>query len=127
MTPFRALLVCLLMLNSEAGLAQSKAAWAPSWTAAQHRLETDAQLSDNPLTDATLRQAVRLSIGGPRIKIVLSNIAGTEPLVITGVHVAMSGPPGTASIQPQSDHEVRFRNHRTVTIPSHDVAISDAV
>lgn len=124
---YRALVFVVLVHNSTASQAQFQPSWAPSWTASLYPLEPDALLSDDQLTDATLRQAVRLSIGGERIRIVLSNAAGSQPLAISGVHVAMSGPPGTASIQPQSDREVRFNRRTGVIVPAGGDAISDAV
>ncbi len=117
----------VLVLNSTAGHAKLGTPWAPSWTASQYRLEPDALLSGDQLTDATLRQAVRLSIGGKRVRIVLSNAAGGKPLPISGVHVAMSGPAGSAAIQPQSDREVKFGGVRGVIVPAGGTAISDAV
>jgi hypothetical protein len=117
----------LLVLDSTASQANPHASWAPSWTPSLYPLEPDALLAKDQLTDATLRQAVRLSIGGKRIRIVLSNTAGTLPLAISGVHVAMSGPAGTASILPLSDREVHFDGRRAVIVAAGDTAISDAV
>jgi lysophospholipase L1-like esterase len=122
----RMLVLVVLVLDSTISQAQLLK-WAPSWTASLYRLEPDALIADDQLTDATLRQAVRLSIGGERIRIVLSNAAGGQALAISGVHVAMSGPPGTASIQPHSDREVLFDQRAGVIVPAGGNAISDAV
>jgi lysophospholipase L1-like esterase len=123
----RALIIAALMLQSTVGFAQAEAAWAPSWAASLYRLDSDARLLNDQLTDSTLRQSVRLSIGGSRIRIVLSNTAGSHPLAVSGIHVALSGPPGSPAIQPQSDREVRFNNRSDVTVPAGSKILSDAV
>ena len=125
--PSLALALVFLALSSTAGQSQPQGSWAPSWTASLYPVEPDALIPEDQLADATLRQAVRISIGGKRIRIVLSNAAGGQPLFIAGVHVAVSGPSGTASIQPESDREVRFDRQAGVTVPAGGYSTSDAV
>src|ERR1035438_7890137 len=51
-----------------------------------------AQMHDNSgktFTDQTLRQIVRVSIGGKRVRLKISNPFGTHPLRIEDVHVAL--------------------------------------
>jgi lysophospholipase L1-like esterase len=123
----RAFVVVALIFNPATGRAQTQASWAPSWTAAQSRLDTDARLADEQLTDATLRQSVRLSMGGSRIRIVISNIAGLRPLTFAGVNVALTGVAGSAAIDSRSDREVSFAGRRSVIVPAGETATSDAV
>ena len=52
--------------------------------------------------DATLRQVLRVSLGGERLRVRFSNVFGTEPLVIGGASIALSGGPGRSSIDPAS-------------------------
>jgi hypothetical protein len=42
------------------------------------------------LWNQTIRQIVRVSIGGKRVRVVLSNEYGTQPLLIGAAHVALS-------------------------------------
>ena len=123
----RSLVLAALGLGATASQGAIQTSWVPSWTASLYQVEPDAHLPDEQLTDATLRQAVRISTGGRRIRIVLSNVAGNQPLAISGIHVALSGAPGTASIQPQSDREVLFGMRPSVVVPAGGKAISDAV
>lgn len=118
--------VLLALLPGMAG-ARAPLAWAPAWSAPQQQLGGDARLPDDQLTDATLRQSVRLSIGGRRIRMVLSNQAGLRPLAIAGVHVALSGAPGMAAIDPRSDHRVSFAGRSAIVIPAGGRVVSDAV
>ena len=40
-------------------------------------------------TNQTLRQIVRTSVGGSRLRVVLSNTFGTAPLTIGAAHIAL--------------------------------------
>jgi lysophospholipase L1-like esterase len=54
-----------------------------------------------------IRQTVRLSLGGQALRIRLSNELGSNPVVISTVHVALPGQsPG--SIDPATDHALTF-------------------
>jgi len=125
--PALVMVLIALVLGSSAIRARVEDAWVPSWTASLYEVEPEARLTDEQLTDATLRQAVRLSVGGDRIRLVLSNAAGDRPLAISGVHVALSGSQGTASIDPQSDREVDFGGRPDVEVPAGGDSVSDAV
>ena len=63
----------------------------------------------------TLRQIVRTSIGGERVRVVLSNAFGTEPLAIG------------AAIVPTSVRELRFSGHSSTSIRAGAVVVSDPV
>ncbi|KAA8390582.1 SGNH/GDSL hydrolase family protein [Acetobacter tropicalis] len=73
---------------------------------------------------STIRQTVRLSLGGEGVSIRLSNEMGQAPLVIKAAHVAL---PGTqkGSIDPASDHALTFGGRKGIVIPPGGVAISD--
>jgi lysophospholipase L1-like esterase len=101
--------------------------WVGSWAASQQVPEPQNALAPADLHDATVRQVVRLSAGGGRIRLRLSNAFGTQPLVIDGVHVARALSPAGAGIDPASDHEVRFNGTTSVTIPAGASYLSDPV
>jgi len=73
----------------------------------------------------TLRQIVHTSIGGPQARLVLSNVFGTAPLTVGGVHVALRDK-GSA-IVPASVRTVTFSNRSTFTIPAGAVLVSDPI
>ena len=73
----------------------------------------------------TLRQIVRTSIGGRRVRVVLSNAFGTSPLTIGAAHVAVRDV-GSA-IVPASDRALTFSGRPTMTMPSGAVVFSDPV
>jgi lysophospholipase L1-like esterase len=77
--------------------------------------------------DVTLRQLVRTSIGGARVRIRISNSWGTSPLTISGVSIARAVAPGSSRIDPSTTHNVTFAGARPVTIPAGAEYISDPI
>ena len=75
--------------------------------------------------DQTLRQIVRVGLGGERIRIVLTNAYGTAPLVVGATHVALREK--GAAIKAGTDRAVMFEGRPNVSIPAGAVAVSDAV
>src|SRR5690242_20545220 len=67
--------------------------WLGTWaTATVPRPQTPAQGNQPaPLnfSNQTLRQIVHTSIGGSRVRVVVSNVFGTTPLMIGAAHVAL--------------------------------------
>ena len=92
--------------------------WVASWGAAQQIPEPQNSLPAAEMTDATLREIVNLSIGGPAVRVRFSNAFGTEPLVIDAAHIARAIKPGTSRIDPASDTPLTFGGAASVTIPA---------
>src|SRR5204862_5164628 len=68
--------------------------WATAPVSAASQPGGQAQLGQQgpppSVNDQTLRQIVHTSIGGDRVRVVLTNAFGTRPLAIGGAHVALS-------------------------------------
>lgn len=107
--------------------AQSQTRWVASWGAGQQTPEPQNALPDADLTDATLRQTVPLSIGGPRLRVRLSNALGRAPLTIDDAHAALAVAAGSPRIRPGSDRPLTFDGHSQVTIPAGAEYWSDPV
>jgi len=73
----------------------------------------------------TLRQIVHTTIGGPSLRVVLSNAYGTAPLTIAAAHIALRE--NDSSIQTASGHSLTFSGRPTITIPANAVVYSDPV
>jgi lysophospholipase L1-like esterase len=73
----------------------------------------------------TLRQIVRTSIGGERVRLVLSNRFGTAPMNIGAVHLALRDK--ESAIVAASDHAVVFSGRTSVVIPAAAVVMSDPI
>lgn len=122
-------LAAAMLLAAAIGLpaAAREAVWVGAWAASQQVPEPRNALPAEALTDATLRQVVRVTAGGPRIRIKLSNAFGTAPLTFSAVHVARPTAPGTAAIDAASDRAVMFNGRPEVTIPAGAEYLSDPV
>ena len=73
----------------------------------------------------TIRQTVRVSLGGDRIRVVLSNVYGTETLVIGNAQVALRDSGST--IVANSNRPLTFAGGPTARIASGAIMISDPV
>jgi len=73
----------------------------------------------------TLRLIVRPTVGGERLRVVLSNQFGTAPLVVGAAHVARRET--DSAINVQSGRALRFSGSASSTIPAGAVIISDPV
>ena len=100
--------------------------WVGSWAASQQIPEPNNSLRPEQLTDVTLRQLMRVTIGGPRLRVRLSNAFGTAPLRIDSVHVARTPGGDTARILP-GGASVTFSGRTEVLIPAGAEMTSDPV
>jgi lysophospholipase L1-like esterase len=76
-------------------------------------------------SNITIRQLVRVSASGNRIRLRFTNEGGSDVLPLGAVHVGLAGPDG--SVLPGSDRVVTFDGMRAVTIPAGAPLISDPV
>jgi lysophospholipase L1-like esterase/peptidoglycan/xylan/chitin deacetylase (PgdA/CDA1 family) len=120
-------LILLLWLGVAAeARAAARAHWVASWASAQQIPEDRNAMRPEDLEDATLRQIIRLSVGGERIRLRLSNAFGTAPLTIDSIYVAR-GTLGHARIDPATRRRVTFGGRASVTIPAGATYVSDPV
>ncbi|WP_131193939.1 SGNH/GDSL hydrolase family protein [Lichenihabitans psoromatis] len=94
--------------------------WVGSWGA------SPAFPNGPEITNRTIRQVVRLSLGGHAVRIRLSNEMGTSPLVIGAAHIARPGAT-VGSIDPSTDQALTFAGQTSVTIPPGAPVLSDPV
>ena len=73
----------------------------------------------------TLRQIVRATIGGSRLRVAFTNVFGTQPLEIGAAHVAVRA--AGAAIEPEAGAPLRFGGRPSVTIQAGSTVLSDAV
>ncbi|MBS1806317.1 MAG: SGNH/GDSL hydrolase family protein [Acidobacteria bacterium] len=112
---------------SQAHPQASQSSWVSSWGTSQQIPEPHNALPPQDLTDATLRQIVHLSIGGPSIRVHLSNAFGTEVLNITSAHIARPLSTSSPSIDPASDRPLLFAGNPQADIPPGAELISDSI
>src|SRR5271168_355316 len=117
-------LVCLFLFVPQlAGAPRNP--WIATWAASPEPAAPDP---DEPLlniADQTVRERVRVSIGGAQICIRLSNEYGSAPLLIGSATVAAPNDP--ASVRPGSIQTVTFGGRHSVAIPAGAPVLSDPV
>lgn len=119
--------VLLAGCAASGGPVASEGPWVASWGTANMLPGPEHQLAPAQWQDATLRQVVRVSLGGERLRVRFSNVFGTEPLLIGGASIALSDGPGRSSIVPGSSRTLRFGGAAAVTIPAGAEYLSDPV
>lgn len=108
-------------LSVLAAPAVAEERWIPTWYAAP----LPSAAPDARVQDQTLRQMVRVSAGGDRIRLRLSNAYGTEPLRLDEVRLARRD---TGSrTDPASDTAVTFNGKTGVTLAPGAYALSDVI
>jgi lysophospholipase L1-like esterase len=100
--------------------------WVASWASAQQVPEPQNSLPAAALDDATLRQLVRLSIGGSRLRVRVSNLHGSEPLSIDAAAVALAADPAAPLLAGEA-RRLRFGGLDRVVIPAGAEIVSDPV
>ena len=96
----RRVLLALFALTLAAPLrAGGVDGWTAAWSSAQIVPVNDQVLPHEWFEDATLRQVVRVGLSGPRVRLRLSNVHGTQPLTIGAATVARSADNRTSRIE----------------------------
>ena len=122
-----------MMAASAAFVAPSRAGDSMTWIGSWAASPQPAWDGDFPLPtllpfnlwNQTVRQVARLSLGGSRLRVVISNEYGTEPLLINAAHIALAGQ-GSA-IRDGSDRVLTFSGSETAIVPPGAPMISDPV
>jgi len=107
--------------------------WVTTWTA-MPQLTEPGNMPPEPFTrpgrvlaDTTLRQTVRVTIGGAKLRLRISNAFGGTALPITRAAVALpaGGRAGVSAIQPGTSRPVTFTGRPSVVIPVGAHVVSD--
>jgi lysophospholipase L1-like esterase len=119
--------ILLLALATTASAQSTTQIWLGSWAASQQIPEPRNALPADDLRDATVRQIVRLSVGGTTLRLHLSNAFGTESLKFTSVHIARPISNASSAIDPASDKALTFSGATEVIVPAGASWISDPI
>ncbi|MFI6939528.1 SGNH/GDSL hydrolase family protein [Streptomyces sp. NPDC050418] len=100
--------------------------WTAAWSAAPQRPSEGftPNWAEQGFSRQTLRQVVRVTEGGERVRIRLSNAYGASPLRITGATVARAGE--GAAVEKGSVRRLSFDGKASTVIPARGHAASDA-
>lgn len=113
----------LLPVPARAALAGGK--WVAGWGSSQISLEGGTALPAEHASDVTVRQVVRLTLGGKRVRIRFSNAHGSEPMRIGRASVGIS--PSDQSPAVTRSQAVTFDGRSSITIPAGADYLSDPV
>ena len=114
------LLLCVLTLPA-ATLAAPPDHWVGTWAASPvSGNNTDGKYG---AADTTYREIVHTSLGGSKVRVVLTNEFGTDPLTVTAARVALSA--GGSDITVTADRQLTFGGHPSIIIPPGALALSD--
>lgn len=98
--------------------------WVGTWATAQMLVEPNNMPPAPGLTDNTLRQIIRVSIGGKQMRLRFSNIFSDQPTVLKSVSVAnfVAG----ATIDGKTQKSVSFNGNAGITMKPQQEVFSDA-
>lgn len=103
--------------------------WIGTWSASpQPTWGADFAFPTNiPVTlqAQTIRQVAQVSLGGKRLRIVLSNAYGSQPLVIGAAHVALAD--AKSAIVSGTDRPITFGGQASAVVPPGAPLVSDPV
>ena len=130
-----ALLALALTTGAASALAAEAAAgtaWVATWQASPQPVwGPDFLFSSNvpeELRDQTVRQIARISLGGPRLRLVLSNAYGRQPVTVGKTTLARAGQGGDGGAWTDGSlRTVTFGGRETAVIPPGASLLSDPV
>jgi lysophospholipase L1-like esterase len=126
------LILAMFGLGGCAALAPSAPAdggerWVASWGTALQAFGQAESLPADLWQDGTLRQVVRLSLGGTKLRVRVSNVHGTQMLVINEASIGRALRPGSSEVLAGTLQPLRFGGHAAVRIPAGSEYLSDPV
>lgn len=108
---------------AQASASDSLRKWVGTWSTAPYLVEA-ANMPPSPgLTNNTLRQVVRVSIGGDTLRLKLTNVNNAQNVVLKAVNVAVSQ--GGSKIDPATLTPLRFGGGTSVTMAAGSSVTSD--
>ncbi|QMV20570.1 SGNH/GDSL hydrolase family protein [Streptomyces sp. SCUT-3] len=96
--------------------------WVGTWSAAASGTGPDAPREHG---GTSLRSVVRISVGGSRVRVELSNAAGREPLAVAHATVALAAPEGGPDTEAGTMRRLAFGGRPSVTVPAAGTVTSD--
>ncbi len=116
-------LVILLIMGFLSFVSAEPTKWVGTWSTAPQLVETNNNPPSPGLSNNTLRQIVRVSIGGDTLRLRFSNEFSTKPVTMNSVHIAISNGGGT--IDTATDKALFFSGSPNVTMEAGKAVTSD--
>jgi len=120
-----ALLGCLLLLAWSFQVLAAPRHWVGTWSTSPQLVEPANMPPEPGLSQNTLRQLMRVSLGGDTLRIRFSNEFSTHHVTLRAVSIAAST--GAGAIDPATSRKVTFGGAESTTMAPGASAISDPV
>jgi lysophospholipase L1-like esterase len=99
--------------------------WVATWAPSQQLTEPHNMPPAPGLRGSTLRQVLRVTLGGTRLRLRISNVFGDVPVALSSVHLARSA--GSGAVVPMTDRALTFAGRLDAAIPPGRTLISDPI
>ena len=99
--------------------------WVGTWATAPQTVVRSFMPYNNCMTNRSVRQVVKVSIGGDMIRLKLSNIYSMQPVEIRSIYIAHAK--DSFSIDAKSAQYFKFGNSYKTVIPAGKQIVSDAL
>jgi len=117
-------LLCLLLFVSHL-VGASPNSWIATWASSPQTKGPNPKEPLLSIDNQTVRERVRVSVGGSEIRLRLSNEFGSSPVLIGSATVAV--PTDASSVKQGSIQNVTFEGQKSVTIPAGAPVLSDPI
>ena len=118
-------LLTSLSASAQVKLLPAEEHWVGTWATAPQNVVKSYMPYNNNMTNRSVRQVVKVSIGGTAIRLKLTNELSTEPLEIRSVYIATAL--DSCDIVEKSAKYLQFGKKYKVTIPAGKAVWSDAL
>jgi hypothetical protein len=118
------ILLCTFSLFGNANPDSAKI-WVGTWSTAPQLVESGNMPPEPGLSYNTLRQVVRVSIGGDSMRVKFSNEFSASPIIMREVQIAVSK--GGSAVDVFTIKELKFNDKQEITVDPGAVVTSDPV
>jgi lysophospholipase L1-like esterase len=99
--------------------------WTTTWATSPQSGTPNSREPLLNIDNQTVRERMRVSVGGSQIRIRLSNEFGSSPLLVGSATVAV--PTDASSVKKESIQNLTFEGHNSATVPAGAPALSDPI
>ena len=118
-------IIALVCLCSTIAMQAAAQTWIGTWATAPQTVVKSFMPYNNNMTNRSVRQVVKVSVGGDVIRLKLSNIYSMQPVEIRSVYIAHAK--DSSDIDAKSAQYFKFGNSYKATIPAGKQLVSDAL
>jgi lysophospholipase L1-like esterase len=116
--------ICFFLFLAELAAASTNA-WIATWAASPQSSTPNPHEPLLSIDNQTVRERLRVSIGGSQIRLRFSNEFGSSPLLIGAATVAI--PADASSVNEDSIQNVTFNGRNSIEIPAGAPVLSDPI